>query len=238
MVSITPEGIGATVSAGADKLWFYTSALLIVVAVIAGLWWWNRYKSYNWNVIIKRRIGDTDGFALDLGYRGKHFWKNDKEMRFEIYNAKKFKVQYNNEPIDRKYAIETFIKGKRVPTVILEADSENILHPVLLTSKVKQQLEADMSNADITFAASEMENLAQKYLEKPMLEKYGFILFALMLLGAGALYWYGAKENAKAVESMASAVNTMAGANSHIATLLEKALGNVTTAAPAPIPVG
>lgn len=244
---ITAEGIGSTVSAGVDKLWFYTTVGLVIAAVLVGVWWWNKQRSYNWDVIIKRKIGESNGFAFDFGYKGKHYWNNTKEMRFEIKNAKKLKIQYNNEPIDRKYQIEAFRKGKRFPLVIMESDSENFLHPVLLSpserevvisrmvdGKEKQvtvkvsDIEADMSNADITFAASEMENLAQKYLEKPLLEKYGFILFALMLLGAGALYWYGAKTNSEAVNSMASAMGNVASTNAQIAKLLEIALGNAT----------
>jgi cbb3-type cytochrome oxidase subunit 3 len=225
MVDIIASTTGANLASNVGNVVNWTTGIIVAILIIAIIIYYIYVRSFNILVTLKKPMGKEGGYILEMGYKAKFYWNTPQEMRFKIFNASKKKIQYFEEPPDRKFLIPVLVKGKVCRMIIMQPDSENIYHPVSLTQVNQNELVAELSNADITFVASEMSTQADKLLKKDFMQKYGTLVFFFLVLVIAVLYWWGAKQNADAANAIASAVQ----ANTNALNQFVNSFGNHTT---------
>jgi hypothetical protein len=219
MVDVSSIQAGA--AQGIDVISQITLWILMMGVLLFGLWFWKLYNSYNITVVIKRPLGNDGGFELDTGYRGKYFFNQDKEMRFKIWRANHFKIQYDEEPIDQRFVVPALSQGKRKKMIFFQPNDENHLKPLLLTNKDKEVIQVELLNSDITYSMTEIQKYANRYMEKSPFERYGMLVFLIFTVVVAGMFWYSARSNAKAMDAMASNYAQVVGTNDAIITLLQ-----------------
>lgn len=192
------KGIGAGLSSSLSTTSTYALYLMIifvVMAVVVGvLFFVLNKRSYRTTVVVLRPRGGSAQFDYEAGMIGKHYTDRKKELRFKIYNAKKMNVQYNNEPIDQKYLIKRFIKGRYNPLVFMVPNSEGWLQPTSLTLDVAKGILADVTNADLTYYQSELELMDSMFNNKSFLERYYLLILVILFMICIAILWYMARQ--------------------------------------------
>jgi len=183
------SGVGAKVGAGLSTASMYTyyvaGALIVLFGIGALLWYVTNKRSYNVHVVILRPRSGSSAYDWEAGYFGKHVLNKVKELRFQIYNSKKYKLQYNQEAIDQKYFIKRLFKGKYHNLVFLTPNSEGWLQPSMMQMDNIGNLKATVSNSDFTYYMTELSEMDKYYDDKDFFSKYGmFILVILSIINA------------------------------------------------------
>lgn len=227
MVDVTTatSELGTTVSSGINTGFIWVSIIVVLLGII-GLVVWQRYvKSFNHMVVIKRPV-PGGGFELDHGYKGRFVFKkskndNSKKIVFQIFQARKRKISYNEESDAYNHRIACLVKGVRRYLVIMEPDSEGFLHPVQLTDKTDRSMEAVLKQADLASYEAELKIIADKYDEPDFMSKYGLLIYIILIIVVAALFWWGTRNNAAAMEIIANAVNSNSAATDRLTKTLE-----------------
>ena len=191
---------------------------IVFIIIVGAFFLWRYYKSFNIAVEIRRPIGGkTGGYIFEKGHKGRYVFQtnseNEKVTRFQILNAKKFKLEYNGDAPDEQYKIQDIDNktGKVSIRVIFEPDTENQLHPVQLGETEgdygRRHIKAQISRGDIQFAATSIKEMMQKYDEKNFLEKHSFLIIMILFLLIAAMQWFTSKNYMDSAAQM-SAANT------------------------------
>lgn len=229
---------GTKVAAGVNTSIIWMTIILIVLGLI-GLILWRRYvKSFNHMVIIKRPV-PGGGFELDHGYKGRFVFKKNKnndskKVVFQIYQARKRKISYNEESDAYNHRIACLVNGVRKYLVIMEPDSEGFLHPVHLDDKTDRTMEAVLKQADLASYEAELKIIADKYDQPDFMSKYGLLIYIILILVIAALFWWGTRNNAKAMEMIANAISTNAAATAEMTRLTEAIINGTATQTTSP----
>lgn len=198
----------------AGQYTYYAAAGIFAMLVIGVLMWYvlNR-RSYNIHVVILRPRSGTTAFDWEAGYYGKHKLDKTRELRFIIYDAKKHKIQYNEEPIDQRFFIKRMIKGKYHNQLFLSPNSEGWLQPVKMDFDNQGGLQATVENSDLTYYAAELALMDKYFDDKDFFSKYGmFILVILSIINACILAWaiYKLGNISVSMEHVASSLDMVA----------------------------
>lgn len=240
-----PPGTGAKAIGLLNATSYYVILLGLAAAVI-GLLLYVRYKrSFNWKVRILRPTGRHGQNMVEENYMGRQLQGKGQEVRFEIWKAKKFRLQYNGEAIDSRFRQVLNNKGKIRYEVWMMPDSENWLHPVELVPhkeivKVKKNvdgkevmveevvygLSAIVSNADRAYGMADLEKQKNKLIEPDFMAKNGAILFVILFIIAAGLYWYGGSKYSKGSETIAAATEANTVATTRLADVMINVFGN------------
>ena len=236
-VNTAVNNVGSNVATGLNTGAIWLTVGLLVVGLV-GLILWTRYvKSFNHMVIIKRPV-PGGGFELDHGYKGRFVFKKNKnddskKVVFQIFQARKKKISYNEESDAYAHRIACLVKGIRKYLIIMEPDTEGFLHPVRLDDKTDRSMEAVLKQADLASYEAELKAIAEKYDQPDFMSKYGLLIYLILVLVIAALFWWGTRNNVKAMELIANAVNANAAATAEMSNLTMSIInGTVAKAAP------
>lgn len=236
-INTATSDLGSNVASGVNTGFIWVTIIVLLLGII-GLIVWRRYvKSFNHMVVIKRPV-PGGGFELDHGYKGRFVFKrskNDdsKKIIFQIYQARKRKISYNEESDAYSHRIASLVNGVRRYMIIMEPDSEGFLHPVQLVDKTDRSMEAVLKQADLASYEAELKIIADKYDQPDFMGKYGLLIYIILILVVAALFWWGTRNNAAAMEMIANAVSSQAVATSEM-TRLTEAIINGSAVKPAP----
>ena len=240
VVGIT-EGSGAAASQALIAGTIYITLALVGVAVIA-LVFYARYRaSFNHMVWIRRPIG-SGGFEYDVGHTGRFIFKqgdgDSKRQIFQIYKAKKNKLNYNEENDTFSKRLPCLVKGKRRYLVIMQPDEAGFLQPVEIRGAEDGNLAAVVTQADIAFFEAELQNISQKYDRPSFMQQYGLIIYLILIIVVAALFWWGTRNNAEAMRIIASAVETNAAATLKMTELYGHLINGSINNQPPPVILG
>lgn len=198
------------------------AAILCIGAVV--LYTINK-NSYRIRIAIMRPRGQTGAFDWETGYTGKHTYNKNKELRFKIYQAKKYKIQYNEEPIDQEFIIKSFSKNKMKEMVVFAPNNEGWLQPINMALKDLSRIEATVTNADLTYYQSELEAMDSLFGEKSFFERYYLFVLVILFIVCIGILWYMARQvhqasltNLQAVKLLTDTAQQVAAQQSHNAT--------------------
>lgn len=196
--------------------------IMTVLILVGAFLLWRYFKTFNVKVEIRRRLGKGSGYVNETGFKGRYTFKtsSDKEKVavFQILGARARKLEFNGDAPDERFKIfETDKKGRVSVKVVFEPDSENQLHPVYYKESKNPEtgaveLEAEISRADLQFAATAIKEINDKYTEKAFMEKYGFIIMMVLFLLTAAMYWFASKNYTESAAQMAGANQALANA--------------------------
>lgn len=181
---------------------YYAAAIVICMVVFGGIivYLVNK-RSYNVHVVIIRPRSGTSAFDWEAGYWGKYFLNKNREMRFKIWNAKKLKIQYNEEPIDQEFIIKRMIKGRYHSMVAFIPNTEGWLQPTRIDIDNLGALKATVSNADLTYYQSELALMDQYFDDKDFFQKFGLFIIILLSIINACILIYAISKLGKVSES-------------------------------------
>lgn len=219
------------ISAGGSYTTYAAIIILVLLFFLGVVYYVMNKRSYNVNVIICRPIQGTGAFHLESGFLGKHTLNKNKELRFKIYNAQKYKLQYNEEPIDQQYFVKRMFKGRYMNTVFLAPNTEGWLQPIFMRFDNMEGITATVTNADLTYYQSELALMDMYFNDKDFFQKYGmFILVLLSIINSCVLIY--------AIYKLGGVAEAFNHAADGLANLASAISNNATTTTPGVIKIG
>lgn len=229
--SLSQIGTQFKSAVGTSGVYIMYTVLLIVFFIVIGvvLWYYMNKKSYNVSVVILRPRAGSTVFDYETGKVGKQFFdKAKKEVRFRIYQAKKFGMQYNEEAVDQKYFIKRFVGGKYNPLLFMAPNEQGWLQPVMMNLDTSNGIIASVSNADLSYYQTELELMDSLFSNKSFFEKYYLIILIFLMIVVVCIQWYSAAQIHKAAQINLQAVQLLTDTALRIAANA----GNVTQVLP------
>jgi hypothetical protein len=190
-------GNGLKSSLGTASVYLMWTFIILMFFVIVGviMWFYYNKKSYNIHVVILRARAGGKAFNFEAGKVGKQFFdKKRKEVRFKIYQAKKFGIQYNEEAVDQKYFIDRMVDGKHTRMVFMAPNDEGWLQPTMLDFDMSKGLKATVDNADLSYYNTELELMDSLFNNKSFLEKYYLLILVILMIIVVLIQWYAAAQ--------------------------------------------
>jgi len=198
-VQSTLGTIGTNVASGLGTVGMFALYITITLVVlgVVGLFLYFHYhkKSFRIRVHVLRPIGDTGKFHWDAGFRGKQAYNSrKKEVRFEIYQAKKLGLQYNNEAVNQEFFVRQVVAGKNITHVFFSPNKQGWLQPITIGLDAVKGMNATVTNADLSYYQTELELMDSLFGNKSFMEKYYLLILIVLMIIVCVIQWYSASQ--------------------------------------------